>query len=243
MKKTGKTTPKKARAADPRGKSKRRCGGATRTKSPRLACTEEGCAELPDGRGIYYHESNSATGIVTTFGPYPVVDEDGASCCLMKFQNSKEGIWWTSYGPDTTLLRGYTAKTAMQGRWDDPASMSLLRALESVRDHPERMADIDGATLRGAVLDFTPEGEARLNAARRAMKAGGLVRGNELSRPRRIAQAVTEAAKINDRPPSAMEVLKLFNDSELARDPTLEVLDVRTFYRDLKNSGWSWLLA
>jgi hypothetical protein len=40
-----------------------------------------------------------------------------------------------------------------------------------------------------------------------------------------------------------MEVLKLFNDSELARDPTLEVLDVRTFYRDLKNSGWSWLLA
>ncbi len=203
-----------------------------------------GVQELPDKRRIPYHKTKVGDYHVTYYGPNPSDDGGADDCRLVKRQKIGHPAKWSFYGPDVALLRGSMANQgAMQGRWDDPQSMGLLRALESVRGHHERMGDIDGATLRRALLDASPEGEARLNAARRAMKAGGLVREGELPRPWRISQAVVKAAGIHKRPPSAMEAWDKFREREAKIHPDNEEPDIRSFYRELKKTGWGWLLA
>lgn len=166
------------------------------------------------------------------------------SCChLVRRQKTGQRATWSFYGPDVTLLRGEIAKGPMQGRWDDPESMSLLRALESVRDYPERMGEWDGGTVRSALLTDDPKREAMRDAALRAVKAGGRWGKGENPRPWRIAKAVVDAAKLYDRPPSASEVFDRFKEMESKRGAGVGKAsdNARNFYRDLKASGWGWL--
>lgn len=237
MKRSAKPS-KKTRTPEPRAIKKRR-GAASARGFIRTVRGVEG------KRGIHYRKDIFKTGTTTIYGPPPAdenTDDKDLTCRLVKREDRKGKIRWTFYGPDLTLLRGEMAKGALQGRWNDTESMALVRAMESLRDHPQRMQEIDGAIVRAAMLDPDPERKAAWQAAQRAIHAGGLVLEGDLPRPYRIAQAVKKSAEAEHKPPTAMEVFRQFEEAEKAEGRQISK-DPRNFYRDLAAAGWGWLLS
>ena len=191
-------------------------------------------------------------------------------CRLVKNQNKAGTVKWTFNGPDITLLRGEVAKGALQGRWDDPASMAIVRACERVRADRSAWYGLDGDMLRTLLLHLILTRGKRIEnepvilngqplmehghpvlterivddgslaTLRAAILAEGLVQSGDLPRPYRIARAVRDAATTYSRPPSAMEVFRQFEASEESEKRRISS-DARNFYRDLSAAGWNWL--
>lgn len=256
MKKTARKPTKTARTPDPRAKSKRR-GEAAKAALIRTVRGE-------DERGIPYRKDIFGGGTTTTYGPTTTEDDDCDACYLVRRQKPGQRAKWSFYGPDVTLLRGSMASQGpLQGRWDDPESMGIVRAMESVLAHPERLHGFDGKTLdrassaatRSELLDPATKDRAMLDAALRAIKEGGLVREGELPRPWRISKAVSAAAEIHGRPPTPREAFAQFVIGENARGrgklwqvrgKTVErdLWDTKAqtdWYRSLERAGWGWL--
>lgn len=191
-------------------------------------------------------------------------------CRLVKNQNKEGAVKWTFNGPDFTLFRGEMAKGALQGRWDDPASMAIVRACERVRADLSAWDGLDGKMLctlllhliltRGKRIESEPVmrngqplmenghpvlrerivDDGSMATLRAAILAEGLVQSGDSPRPYRIACAVRDAAMTYSRPPSAMEVFRQFEASEKSEGRQISS-DARNFYRDLSAAGWGWL--